>query len=84
MSNTEAPVRLCCFERHYGVQCPDGKVMCELCFDRFEVSDLNVTEDGNPENVCKPCHEHDMTMFRRKQFREKLRSLTLIPPRHAD
>jgi hypothetical protein len=49
------PVRLCCFERHFGSVCPDGKVMCELCFDRFPIEDLNVTDDGTPEDVCKRC-----------------------------
>lgn len=53
----EAPVRLCCGQRHFGVVCPDGKVMCCLCFHRFAQHDLNVTEDGTPEDVCKPCAE---------------------------
>ena len=50
-------VRLCCGQAHDGPTCPDGKVMCCLCFDRFEVSSLNVTEGGTPENVCKECAE---------------------------
>lgn len=49
-----APVRLCCGQRHYGAQCPDGKVMCCLCFGRFPVEELNVT-DGSPEDVCVTC-----------------------------
>ena len=49
------PVRLCCGQRHYGAVCPDGKVMCCLCFSRFEIAELNVTEDGTPEDVCRPC-----------------------------
>jgi len=53
----EPPVRLCCFKRHWGAVCPDGKVMCCLCFDRFEQSELNVTEDGSKEDVCKKCAE---------------------------
>ena len=52
---SEPPARLCCGERHYGAQCPDGLVMCCLCFDRFPVGELNVGEDGRPENVCKGC-----------------------------
>jgi len=50
-----APVRLCCQQRHWGVQCTDGKVMCCLCFGRFPVAELNVTEDGTPEDVCSEC-----------------------------
>ena len=50
------PVRLCCFQRHLGPVCPDGKVICCLCFNRFEISELNHT-DGKPEDVCKHCAE---------------------------
>lgn len=50
-------VRLCCGQSHDGPICPDGKVMCCLCFDRFEVAGLHITEDGTPEDVCKGCAE---------------------------
>lgn len=50
----DAPVRLCCGERHLGAVCPDDKVMCCLCFLRFPVSELNVTKTG-PEDVCLGC-----------------------------
>lgn len=52
----EAPVRLCCGQRHYGVVCPDGMVMCCLCFFRFKVEDLAIEED-TPIDICKPCYE---------------------------
>lgn len=51
------PVRLCCGEVHFGTACRDGKVMCCLCFDRFEVSALALGPDGKPENVCVACAE---------------------------
>lgn len=51
----EAPVRLCCGQRHYGVLCPDGKVMCCLCFGRFDVSELSETVDGDKQDVCSAC-----------------------------
>lgn len=51
------PVRLCCGQAHAGPICPDGKVMCCLCFARFEIADLHVTETGTPEDVCKGCAE---------------------------
>ena len=51
----EPPVRLCCGQRHYGVQCPDGLVMCGMCFRRVSVDNLNVCEDGRRENVCLRC-----------------------------
>ena len=51
-----APVRLCCGQRHFGVICPDGKVMCCLCFRSVSQDKLNVI-DGVKENVCKECAE---------------------------
>ena len=52
-----APVRLCCGQRHYGAQCPDGKVMCCLCFARFTVDELSETVNGDKQNVCVRCYE---------------------------
>ena len=54
-----APVRLCCGKRHHGVQCPDGKVMCCICFQRFEVSELSLTPEGKPVDVCKDCAQQE-------------------------
>ena len=51
----EIPVRPCCGRRHWSVVCLDGKVMCCICFDRFDRADLNVLEDGGREDVCKQC-----------------------------
>lgn len=57
-----APVRLCCGQRHVGAQCPDGKVMCCLCFERFDVADLDVDpDDGKPWDACKDCAEKERT-----------------------
>ena len=52
-----APVRLCCGKRHLGPVCPDGKVMCCLCFERFDQGQLNVAANGQKEDVCKKCAE---------------------------
>jgi hypothetical protein len=51
----EIPVRLCCGQRHLGPLCPDGKVMCCLCFERKELTELNKDESGNMEDVCINC-----------------------------
>lgn len=56
---SHAPVRLCCGQRHFGVVCPDGRVMCCLCFERCEQGELNVASDGQKENVCKKCAEEE-------------------------
>lgn len=50
-----APVRSCCMERHYGAVCPDGKVMCCVCFNRFDQEDLHRLVDGSREDVCCDC-----------------------------
>ncbi len=65
----EPPVRLCCGQRHAGPVCPDGKVMCCLCYGRFAVADLNVS-NGKPEDVCKACAEEE---------RERIRNLPERP-----
>ena len=46
------PVRPCCSQRHFGALCPDGLVMCCICFERVEVSELR-RESGGRVNVCK-------------------------------
>lgn len=51
----EAPVRLCCGKRHYGVVCPDGMVMCQLCYDRFPKDKLFRDEEGYYHDICVEC-----------------------------
>lgn len=51
------PIKLCCgakMSAHRGPQCPDDKVMCCICFERFQVPDLSVDE-GQSVDVCKSC-----------------------------
>jgi hypothetical protein len=52
------PVKLCCGQRHGGsVRCPDGLVMCELCFERV-TDDALMRDFDDPSkrwNICKPC-----------------------------
>ena len=52
-----APVRFCCGERHWGAVCPDGKVMCCICFRRVSQNDLNILANDKKEDVCKACAE---------------------------
>lgn len=53
----DAPVRLCCMQRHWTVACPDGLVMCELCFERFPEGHLMGDKDDHSKrwNVCIEC-----------------------------
>lgn len=54
----EPPVRLCCMQRHYGAQCPDGLVMCCVCFERVPVDQLEVDPaDGRRWDRCTRCAE---------------------------
>lgn len=53
------PVRLCCGKRHYGPVCPDGKVMCCVCFERFSIRDLATDErTGIKSDLCHNCNQH--------------------------
>lgn len=61
----EAPVKLCCGQSHWSVQCPDGLVMCCLCFSRFPVAEL--ADDGEGKiDVCRLCDAADKAAFMRK------------------
>ena len=50
-----APMRLCCFHRHYGPTCPDGLTMCCVCFERYPYDQLVADGFGGKIDVCLPC-----------------------------
>lgn len=53
------PFRVCCGRQHFGPVCPDGKVMCCICFDRVPQDSLAMV-DGDLIDVCIPCHKWEM------------------------
>lgn len=53
----QEPVRLCCSKRHAGPVCPDGMVMCCICYGRWEISELYVDAAGVTWDMCKGCGE---------------------------
>jgi hypothetical protein len=59
------PVRLCCGLAHNGPLCPDGKVMCCLCFARVELKNLNKV-NGTYEDVCIPCAEYEKEIIKKR------------------
>lgn len=61
MPLSQPPVRPCCGQRHWHVVCPDGKVMCCLCFRRFGPDQLHVDEHGDRWDVCAGCAEQERT-----------------------
>lgn len=62
------PVRLCCWQRHWGVLCPDGLVLCCLCFYRYPVWALSVDPaDGKPVDKCKQCAKDEEAEMKRKR-----------------
>lgn len=63
----EIPIRLCCGKRHTTPRCLDGRVMCQLCFERVPTKELNVLEDGNLEDVCKQCAEKEKQAMEEKE-----------------
>lgn len=66
------PVRACCSKRHLGPICPDQKVMCQLCFDRFEFSELYINDEGKMEDVCRPCGELDKKRYEMEKLENNL------------
>lgn len=54
------PQNMCCEERHFGDICPDGKVMCCLCFGRFDIDELYPSRPDEFLMVCKPCFESEL------------------------
>lgn len=55
MTDFTGPVRICCGQRHWTTQCPDGLTMCCLCFSRFSVEELSTDEEGCKQDVCIAC-----------------------------
>lgn len=49
------PVRLCCGQRHWGAICPDGRVMCCVCYGRFSPDELYVDAHKDRWDVCLGC-----------------------------
>jgi hypothetical protein len=55
--------------------CPDGLIMCCLCFERVPMERLN-RPDGWPEDVCVDCAERekaaDVPLHRRDKTQPRL------------
>lgn len=61
---TDLPVRACCGQRHAGPVCPDGLVMCCICFTRVTKARLAIADDGHLEDVCIDCADREARAFR--------------------
>jgi len=64
----DAPIRVCCGQRHHGPVCPDGLVMCCICFNRVTRDRLHVLEEGAGasvesapiyEDLCVTCKKRE-------------------------
>lgn len=42
---------------------PPNMFMCTLCFDIFDVRDAWVDDEGDPWNICVPCHYKEVSHF---------------------
>ena len=61
------PIRLCCGQQHWSVDCPDGLVMCCYCFDLWSPSYLWVDPtDGKKVDICRPCKETEEKVMRER------------------
>ena len=56
------PIRLCCGKSHTTALCPDGFVMCQLCYNRVNTSGLHALPDGTKENVCVKCAAKELEL----------------------
>jgi hypothetical protein len=62
------PIRVCCGQQHRGPVCPDGLVMCCICFKRVTKDRLALIEEGDGdevgsapiyEDVCRTCRRRE-------------------------
>jgi hypothetical protein len=68
MSSDFVPFRLCCGLQHHGPVCPDGKVMCCICFERVGQDELAVDpEDGKKWDVCRRCRDWELEGLRQRE-----------------
>lgn len=67
-AENDAPFRVCCGQQHFGPVCPDGLVMCPICFRRNPKERLHILEGGDGtdatsapiySDVCRTCHERE-------------------------
>lgn len=49
------PYRLCCGQQHWSVTCPDGLVMCCICFERVPSADVWEDDEGTRWDMCREC-----------------------------
>ena len=62
--------RSCCGQSHPGPVCPDGLVMCCLCFERVPIDQLATDpDDGQKVDVCQPCREYELAAIARRDAR---------------
>ena len=47
--------QLCCSLRHWGPVCPDGLVMCCICYGRYLPDELHVDATGVTWDMCEGC-----------------------------
>ena len=70
--NDSTPVRLCCGQKHWGIVCPDGKVMCCLCLKRVSQDELHILPNGEKEDVCETCYEKEMSILKRNKMKLRM------------
>jgi hypothetical protein len=64
------PFRVCCGQQHHGPVCPDGLVMCCLCFKRVARDRLHILEDGDGADVSSaPIYEDVCLICKKREAR---------------
>lgn len=78
----DAPIRVCCGQRHHGPVCPDGLVMCCACFKRVPKDRLALLEEGDGlDPSSAPIY---VDMCRTCKRREDQWGTTVISPEGTD
>lgn len=62
---------MCCGERHVGALCPDGSVMCCLCFNKYPLSAMSEV-DGVKTDVCPNCALQEALQLEVRDLRAKV------------
>ena len=57
--DSNAPFRICCGKQHWGAVCPNGTVMCCMCFYNVTQDKLHVLPNGMKEDCCQECYNKE-------------------------
>jgi len=85
LNEASVPVCLFCGTPHTGLPvCANGKVVCCMCWEFTDISDLNVCADGRKEDVCRTCARAEQDHIATLPFDRRLRAHYRSGMRYTD